>query len=146
MLVMPPEMFEWGIPWLAAKLAARPEPFASDVVVSDREPSSRELAGSGFPRRLVILGDSGSSDGDLIQADFTLRVSTLAGTPDNPKECNDLARLVHALFRNCAGLEDGNPVAAVTGARGPMWVAEQQFRARRMSLFDLSVVGDVVSS
>lgn len=139
-MVVQPDMILWATGWLRARLAERGEAYAQGVVVTHVEPS-----GPSFPKRLVVLGDSGSVDGDLVQAEFSLRVSTLAGTPELPKECVDLARLVHGLFRTCAGVEAGNPVAAVVQARGPMSVPEQQQRARRMSVFDLSIVGDVVS-
>jgi len=136
--VIMPDLTEWLVDWLYEQLEARPEPFASGVVVSNREP---DAASEDFPKRLVVIGDSGATDRELLLADASVRVSTLAGSKEAPKECGDLARLVHALIRDCARAEQGNPVARVLASRGPMSVLEDHPRARRLSTFDIAVVG-----
>lgn len=134
--VMQPDVVLWACTWLRARLGESDREIAAGVVVTDREP-----VGDSLPDRLVVISESGSNDRDLLLSDMTLRVSTLAGTPEMPDEANELARLVHALFRECAG--EGS-VAAVVGARGVMWAGEDHSRARRFSLFDLVIVGDIV--
>lgn len=137
-LVVMPDLQLWATGFMRAELAARPEPVCSGVVVDRVEPDkgSRE-----FPEKLVVIGDNGNVDGDLVLADAALRVSVLAGSPENPAECIELARIVHAIMRGCARVEPGNPVCAVTASRGPMSAPEDHPRARRLSLFDLSIVG-----
>lgn len=137
-----PDLVLWACGWLRAELAKRSEPFCRNVEVSNREP---EVGSGSFPERLVVIGDSGSTDGDLLLSDASLRVSTLAGSREAPKECVDLARMVHALLRSCARAEPGNPVARVVASRGPMSVPGDHPRARRLSTFDLAVVGSVLA-
>lgn len=141
-LVVVPDLVEWLIGFIHAELGKRSEAYAQGVVVSNREPD-KDVAD--FPARLVVVGDSGSSDGDLLLSDASLRVSTLAGSKESPKECMDLARLVHAIVRGCARAEPGNPVARVVASRGPMSVPEVHPRARRLSTFDMAVVGGVLA-
>ena len=136
--VILPDLVEWLTGWLYRELEARSEPYARGVVVSNREP---DVGSANFPERLVVVGDSGSTDRDLLLSDASLRVSVLAGSKEAPKECVDLARLVHALVRDCARFEPGNPVVRVVASRGPMSVPEDHPRARRLSTFDIAVVG-----
>lgn len=137
-VVVQADLVLWLTGWLREQLAGRPEEVCAGVEVGHREP---DVKSGEFPARLVVIADSGSTGGDLLLADGSIRVSTLAGSPESPKECIDLSRIVHALVRSCAGLEPGNPVAAVVASRGPMAVPEEHPRARRLSTFDLSIVG-----
>ncbi|MHA3682785.1 hypothetical protein ACXR2W_00790 [Leucobacter sp. HY1908] len=140
-LVAAPDVVLWATGWLRAQLAERPEDVCRGVEVDRREP----VVGSGqFPARLVVIGDSGSTDGDLWLSDMSLRVSVLAGSPESPGECIELARIVHALMRSCARAGAGSPVAAVSASRGPMEVPEVHPRARRLSTFDVVVVGELL--
>ena len=120
-----------------AELAARPEPYAQNVQIVNKEPDP----GEPLPLRLVVIRDDGGPDTSVITAERAVGVSTLAGTRENPQECADLARLVHAIVRDVAGLEPGNPVAAVVESNGPIAVPEAQPRARRYSTFVMSVTG-----
>lgn len=140
-LIMPPDVILWATGWLRAKLATQPEAVTRGVEVSHREPSVPQRD---FPRRLIVLREAGTADTDAHLSDFTLQAVTLAGTPESPHECVVLSRIVHALFRGCAGLEPGNPVVSVDGSRGPLYAGEEQPRARRMSYFDLTIANDVV--
>lgn len=133
-----PDPVEWLIGWLWDRLEERPEWYARGVVVSNREPDE---GSADFPDRLVVVGSSGDTAGDLILAEASIRVSVLAGSREAPKECVDLSRLVHALVRDCARDEPGNPVARVVAARGPMSVVEVHPRARRLMTYDLALVG-----
>lgn len=140
-LIMPPDVILWATGWLRARLAEQRESVARGVEVSNREP---KVPQRDFPRRLVVLRVPATNDADAHLSEVTLQAVTLAGTPESPDECVQLSRLVHALFRQCAGVELGNPVAAVLASRGPLFAGEEQPRARRMSYFDLSIANDVV--
>lgn len=140
-LVAAPNVVLWATGWLRAQLADRPELVCRGVEVDRREP---DVGSADFPQKLVVIGDSGSTDGDLWLSDMSLRVSVLAGSPENPSDCIDLARIVHAVMRSCARAGSESPVAAVTASRGPMEVPEDHPRARRLSTFDLSIVGELL--
>lgn len=134
---MPPDLILWGTQFMRAGLAAMPETVCRGVEVSDAEPP---VTSPNFPRKLVVVGDNGSSDGELVQAECSLRVVTIC---DSKRDVVELSRIVHAIWRGCARAVAGNPVAAVVGARGPMSAGEEQPRHRRMSVFDLSIVSEV---
>lgn len=118
------------------ELAARPEPYCQNVTVDNKEPS-----GTTFPLRLLVIRDGGGSDTELLVGERDVGLSVLAGTKENPKECIDLALMVHAIARDLAGLQPGNPIAAVLDSGGPYPVPEQQQRARRYIPITVAVVG-----
>lgn len=122
--------------WYRRALAARPEPVCRDVEVGNTEPDDGE-----FPARLLVIHDVGGADTSIVTAERDVNLSVLAGTLENPKDANDLARIVHALRLQIPAVEPGNPVAAVLSSRGPMPVPEQQPRARRLVVVTFSVVG-----
>lgn len=122
-----------------AELAARPEPYCQGVIVDNKEPS-----GTTFPKRLLVVRDDGGADTELVTGERDVGLSVLAGTKENPKECVDLALMVHAIARDLAGLEPGNPIAAVTQSGGPYPVPEQQQRARRYIPITVSVVASAL--
>lgn len=135
--VLFPSLEMWAVPALKSWLATRDEPFCQDVTVLNVEPP----AGTPLKRRMVILRDDSGLSRSIVSAERSLSVSTLAGTKENPKDADDLSRYVHAFFADCAGMEPGNPVAAVTESFGPYAVPEAGTWARRLSTFDLVVVG-----
>lgn len=140
-LILPPDVILWATGWLRARLAEQREAVTRGVEVARSEPNVPQRE---FPRRLVVLREAGTNDAEAHLSEFTLQAVTLAGTKESPDECMQLSRIVHALLRQCAGVEEGNPVAAVIGSRGPLFAGEEQPRARRMSYFDLSIANDVV--
>jgi hypothetical protein len=124
------ELFLTG--WFRRALAARPEPVCRNVVVDTKE--------SNAPKQLIVRVDGGA-DTSVITAERDVGLSVLAGTDENPKDANDLARIVHALRTQIPAVEPGNPVAAVLASNGPFPVAEAQPMARRYITLTLSVVG-----
>lgn len=122
--------------WYRRALAARPEPVCQNVVVGNSEPEGE------FPERMLVIHDVSGFDTSIITAERDVNLSILAGTRENPKEANDLARIVHALRSQIPAVEPGNPVAAVVSSRGPMPVPEEQPRARRLVIVTFSVVGE----
>lgn len=140
-LVVPADVVLWLTGWLRSRLEVLAGTFGycSDVVVRDREPSEGE-----FPARLVVVSLAASVDTSVITTHVDVSLSTLAATKENPQECDDLARMVHALMRDSPGRQPGNPIAAVVASNGPYPVPEDQPRARRLSTFTLATVGTVI--
>lgn len=130
----------WLIGWLRAQLAARPEPVCRNVKVDNKEP----LPGKEWPPRLVVVRDDGSSEVELNVDSASVGVTIYAGTKVLPKDANDLARIVRALIRDCARVEPGNPVAAVTASAGPFKVDDERPEAVRYLTFELAVVGSAL--
>lgn len=132
------ELFLTG--WFRSALAARPEAVARGVIVDRKEPSDGP-----FPAKLIVIRDDGGPDTSLLTAERTVGISVLAGTRDNPRDANDLARLVHALRTQIPSTDPANPVAAVLRSSGPIPVTEAQPRARRYMTLTLSVVAGALS-
>lgn len=128
------ELFLVG--WYRRVLAARPEPVCQGVEVGNAEPADGE-----FPARMLVIHDVSGADTSFLTAHRDVYLSVLAGTQENPKDANDLARIVHALRSQIPAVEPGNPVAAVVSSRGPIPVPEEQPRARRLVVVTFSVVG-----
>lgn len=128
------ELFLTG--WYRDALAARPETVCRDVAVSNREPEPGQV----FPARLLVIRDDGGPDTSLLTAERSVGLSVLAGTKANPRDANDLARIVHALRLAIPSVDPGNPVAAVLESNGPYAVVEDQPHARRYLTLTLSVV------
>lgn len=136
--VLPADVVLWLTGWMRTELAdlVPRYPACAGVVVRDKEPSEGE-----FPEKLVVINVAAVVDTSVITAETDIGVSTLAGSRENPKPADDLARIVHALMRGSAGMQPGNPIAAVLASTGPYAVPEDQPRARRYSTYTLSTVG-----
>lgn len=129
------ELFLTG--WYRAALDARSEPVCQGVTVTNREPGPNEP----FPDKLLVIRCDGGVDTSIITAERDVGLSVLAGTVENPKDANDLARIVHALRTQIPAVAPGNPVAAVLASRGPLAVPESQPRARRYIPVTFAVTG-----
>ncbi|RRD61631.1 hypothetical protein [Leucobacter sp. OH1287] len=141
MRILQADVVKFLCDFIRAELRRLPDPFFHDVEVAAIEP---DVAARDYPDKLVTVAVSTVSDADLHLSDVSVRVNYVAGTPEFPDDCVKLARMVHAIVRDCARVADGNPVAAVTASRGAMSVVDEQLRARWFSLFDLVVVGTLV--
>jgi len=130
----------WLTGWLRTQLADRPEPVCQGVKVDNKEPAPN----TAWPARLVVVRDDGSSEVELNVDSAALGVTIYAGTKSLPKDANDLARIVRALIRDCARVEPGNPVAAVTASAGPFKVDDARPEACRYLTFELAVVGSAL--
>lgn len=122
-----PDVEAWAVSYLSTALDARPEPYASGVVV-------RTQAGSTLPPRLVTVRDDGGRRDDLSRR-TSLGVNVWAATP---KDCSDLARLVQALLEAAGG---SGPVVACLNTNGPFPVPEQGGTPHRYLTADLVVTG-----
>lgn len=117
--------------WYRAALAARPEPVCQGVSV--------DVAETDAARQLIIT-DLGGPDTSIVTAERDVNLSILAGTKENPKDANDLARIVHGLRTQIPAAAPGNPIAAVLASSGPFPVPESQPKARRLITVTFSVV------
>lgn len=114
-----------------------------DAEVSNKEPSDLE---GPLTRPLVVVRDDSGSKGDLVTYDRSIGVSVLAGTRQNDKPANDLARRVFAIltdFSIC--IATGSPIAAVIddGCNGPYSVTESHNYARRYMTVEFTAVGQI---
>lgn len=136
--VLPPDVVLWLTGWLRAELEALTAryPVCEGAVVRDKEPTDGV-----FPEKLIVISAFTALDTSVITSENDYGVSTLAGSRENPKPADDLARIVHALMKDSAGMQPGNPIAAVLASNGPYAVPEDQPRARRYSTYTLSTVG-----
>lgn len=125
--------------WYRAALAARPEGVCRNVVVDNKEPSAAP-----FPARLLVIRDDSGPDTSFLTAERSVGLSVLAGSRMNPKDANDLARIVHALRSQIPSADPANPVAAVVDSNGPYPMEEAQDRARRYITLTLSVVASAL--
>lgn len=140
--VLPADVVGWLIGFTRAELRAYQGrfPVAAGAVVRAKEPEP----GEEFPDRLVVIDEATRVAGELIVDEVDIGVSVLAGTREHPQDARDLARLVHAIIRDSAGTQPGNPIAAVLASNGPYPVPEDAPRARRYSTHTLSTVGDPI--
>lgn len=104
--------------YLRAALAARPEPFAGSVYVSNAVPSTRRT-------RMVIVRRDGGVNLDVAREAARFGFEVWAGTE---KDAADLSRLVRALLLRSP---DGDPVCAVNFVNGPLRVTEESEQPKR---------------
>lgn len=139
----PPDMVLFLTGWLRKELALRPEPVCKSVTVSHREP---DVPPDKFPKRLITVSEIGGNDLDAELCFSSVSINVAAGSKENPADCIDLSRIVYTLLKNCARIEDGNPVAKVEVARLPVHIPNDPHpRARRMMTFDFVVVGEQIN-
>ena len=117
----------WAITYLKGSLAARSEPFASDVWVGNLLPKTRPV------RAVLVRDDGGPVLGD-VRAVARLGVNVFASTlPD----VSDLANLVSALI---GGAADGKPVVRATTTR-PYSVTDEAGAPRMYFTAELTIRG-----
>lgn len=139
--VLPPDVELYLTRWLRDQLADRNDvPAGGRVATREWKPPTGD-PGATPPTWQVIVRDDSGPDTSVITQEISVGISILAGTKENPTAASSLARLVKAIMRDAAGLQPGNPIAAVIGSLGPYAVAEETTYARRYMTFDLSVVG-----
>jgi hypothetical protein len=120
--------------YIRARLAERPEEYCQGVEVGNREIEPPAPT----PQRQVVVRDDSGPDTSIVTAERTVGISVMAGTL--VKDAVDLALMVQALVKSCAGIELGNPVAAVTGSLGPYAVPDAGVHARQYFTVDMIVV------
>jgi hypothetical protein len=112
-----------------------------DVDVSNKEHSGLALP---LKRPLIVIRDDAGARLEHTTFDRSIGASVLAGSKQNDKPANDLARWVAGvLFDLDLPLVDGTPIAAVVldGCNGPYAVADQLDVARRYLTAQYVVTG-----
>lgn len=118
-----PDVELWATGYLRAALAGRAEPYAADVYVSNRVPTTRRA------RMVVVRRDGGRSNGNLDDARLAIR--TWAATE---QDATNLALLVHALIGDAPG---SGGVLRTSVESGPSPVADESDQPLRLSVFTI---------
>lgn len=125
-LVAFPDVELWAAGYLRTALAARAEPYAAGVFVSNAVPSTRR-------DRMVIVRRDGGPRLDAVREVARLGVNVWGSTE---QEVTDLTRLVRALLW---AAPDGKPVCKAVENSGPSSIPDAQ--PRRFMTFELTVRG-----
>lgn len=83
-----PDVEKWAVEYLDTALDARTEPYAANVYISNRKPTTRR-------QRMVIVRRDGGPRLDLVREVARLSVRVYGSTE---KEAHDLAALVRAIL------------------------------------------------
>lgn len=127
MRVLAPDLEMWFTGLLRTELAA----VDVDAEVGNKEPDDLRVP---LARPLIIVRDDSGPRRDWTTFGRSLGFTVLAGTRQNDKPANDLARLVAAIAHDTALVDaPGSPIAAVVldGCRGPYAVSDSLDVARR---------------
>lgn len=135
--IITPDMELWLTNYLRETLAAE----GHVVDVSNKEPAALKTP---LARPLVVIRDD--SGPRLSQVTFSrqIGVSVLAGTRQNDRPANDLARLVVAILTDdMIVTASDSPIAAIDwdGCNGPYPISENQDAARRYATVAYTIVG-----
>lgn len=128
--------------YIRDELAALPGlPYSGGFVSNQFYTPDPEVPGDPPAYQIIVRDDSGP-DTSVITQEPNVGITVLLGDdPSQGEEATELAQVVRMIVKGCAGIEPGNPVAAVLGSSGPFKVAEQSGRPRRYMTFELSVSG-----
>lgn len=127
MRVTPPDLEAW----FTALLRTEVRTAGVNADVGNKEPDTLRVP---LTRPLIIVRDDSGPRADWTTFDRSLGFTILAGTRQNDKLANDLARLVASIVHDAdLPLLDDSPIAAVdfTGCNGPYAVSESLDVARR---------------
>ena len=137
MRVTPPDIELWLVGHVRACAVAD----GLDIEVGNKEPSSLRLP---LSRPVLIIRDDSGGRLGYTTFDRSIGASVLAGTKQNDKPANDLARwLTSVLLDDALPLVEGSPVVAVDwdGSNGPYAVTETLDVARRYLTAQYVVAG-----
>ena len=137
MRVTPPDLEGW----LIGHVRTCAQVDELDLEVGNKEPKSLALP---LRRPLVVIRDDSGHRLDWTTFDRSIGATVLAGSRQQDKPANDLARwLAAVLFDNELPLVSGSPIAAVTigGSNGPYAVPEPLDVARRYLTAQYVVAG-----
>ncbi|MBO3663733.1 hypothetical protein [Microbacterium stercoris] len=127
MRVTPPDLELWLTGYVRALAAGE----GLVVDVSNKEPPTLSLP---LKRPLIVIRDDSGPRLSHVTFDRSIGASVLAGSKQDDKPANDLARwLAAVLFDLDLPLADNSPIAAVdpSGCNGPYAVDEELDVARR---------------
>ncbi|WP_223149220.1 hypothetical protein [Changpingibacter yushuensis] len=127
--------------WLCAYLRSVLADEGVDAQVSNKEPDSLKLP---LSKPLVVIRDDSGTRQSAVTFDRSIGVSILAGTRQDDKASNDLARRIAGILSDDEiAMVPGSPIAAVDwdGCNGPYAVTETLNVARRYLTVQYTVVG-----
>lgn len=114
-VIVTPDVELWVTGWLRSALAARQEPYASAVFVSNATPDPRR-------GRMAIVRRDGGPRVDMLHEAARLGVNVWGSTE---QDAADLARLVEGLLLSVRACD---PVETVTSLSGPSSIPDAQPR------------------
>jgi len=135
--VTPPDLEDWLAGYVRALAASE----GMTVTVGNKEPADLALP---LKRPVIVIRDDSGPRLDIPTFDRSIGASVLAGSKQNDKPANDLARwLAGVLFDLDLPLVQGTPIAAVVpdGCNGPYAVTEELDVARRYMTAEYVVTG-----
>jgi hypothetical protein len=139
-VIVVPDAELWWVGWLRTALAARTEPYASGVYVSNTRPSAEDWKKSHpttpYPVRMVTFRRDGGPRVDLVHSIARLGINVRAATE---KDVTDLAGLVEGLVLS---VRTTGPVEAVGSSSGPSPVEDSQ--PRRFFTVEAIIRGEVL--
>jgi len=137
MRVTPPDLEAWLVGYVRACAAED----GHDVEVDNKEPEQLTLP---LAKPLIVIRDDSGPRVDWTTFDRSIGASVLAGTRQNDKAANDIARwLASVLVDHELPLVEGTPIASVDfdGSNGPYAVTETLDVARRYMTAQYVVAG-----
>lgn len=137
MRVTPPDLEGWFVDLIRRQVRAE----GIDVEVGNKEPDTLTVPRS---RPLIVVRDDSGPREDWTTFDRSVGFTVLAGSKQNDKPANDLARLVASIVHDPdLVLIGASPIAYVdfTGCRGPFPVSEELDIARRYLTGQYTAVG-----
>lgn len=137
MRVTPPDLEAWIVGYVRSCAATD----GLNVEVGNKEPSALSLP---LTRPLIVIRDDSGARLDYTTFDRSIGASVLAGSRQNDKPANDLARwLAAVLLDHELPLVAGTPIVSVDfdGSNGPYAVTETLDVARRYLTASYVVAG-----
>lgn len=112
-IVLPVDLKRWTVGYLAGRL----ERLGHDVDIGIKTPKTMPYP---LAKPLITIGELTPTKYDLVQWDQELAVNIRAGTRQNDRECDDLARLIAAILTDpMISQADGSPITSVETCNGP---------------------------
>lgn len=125
-----PDVEMWASTFLRTALAARAEPYAANVFVSNQVPATRR------DRMVIVRRDGGTPDALRDQAYLSVRVWATT-----EQDATDLARLVTALLWSAP---TGDPVLMVRQQSGASPVADESGQPLRFIVMEIHTRGEAL--
>lgn len=129
--VLFPDVELWASTFLRAALAARAEPYAANVFVSNQVPPVRR------DRMVIVRRDGGTPEALRDQAYLSVRVWATT-----EQDATDLARLVTALLWSAP---TGDPVLMVRQQSGASPVADESGQPLRFIVMEIHTRGEALA-
>lgn len=117
------------------------QPYAGSFVSNAFYAPDPQVPRTPPPFQVIVRDDGGPQTGIVTKAP-SVGVTVMGGVDiTQGDEATGLALIVCAIVEDCADMEPGNPVAAVTDSNGPYKVPDPSGAARRYMTFTMSVAG-----